>query len=239
MGLLTSVPGKTGYVFINRKQCEVKASTPKTGDNPVPRQHHHQAGLWRPNHPSHHRDNNRGYNPPHHSGGGVGADGNRGQVVPHAVTSSLIGSLDDNAQHYPSSQVMTSIYQPPMNAYGRIYNPNYPPMYPPASASNEYVYPGVGSTSAAPIVHLPYSAPYDPMGQGRGNNGGYYNTYPYGQYGNMGYATHNAHNNADGGSVGAISLPSHGEVEYGLGYYEFVPQQPYRDVSSEDSDTGV
>lgn len=245
MGLLTSVPGKTGYVVINRKQCEVKASTPKTGDNSSPGQHHHHqaGGLWRPNHPPYHhyRNNARGgYIHPHRPGMGAGVGGREQQAVaPHAAaTSSPTVGPDDRSpqQHRPSSQGMVPIYQPPappMNAYGRIYNPNYPPMYPPPGG----VYQG-GGAGAAPIVHLPYGAPsYAPMGQGRGNGGGYYNPYPYGQYGNnVGYvAHHGGHNNADGGSVGGGSVPSQSEVEYGLGYYEFAPQQPYPDLSSEDS----
>lgn len=61
--LLTAIPGKTGYVHINGKQCEVKASTPKADDGsykPRHNHHHHGApGMWRSNPPRH--DGNRGY----------------------------------------------------------------------------------------------------------------------------------------------------------------------------------
>ena len=147
------------------------------------------------------------------------------QVVANDATSSPISGLD-GAQR-PPSPATTSIYKPPMSPYGRLYNPNYPPLYPAAGASNGYIYPG-GTT--------PYNAPYATMGQVRGNNGGYYNPYPYGQYGNVGYATHNVYN-ADGGSLGAPLPPMQGEAEYSLGYYDFIPQQPYRDLSSDDSST--
>lgn len=60
--LLTVIPGKTGYVHINGKQCEVKASTPKADDGSYkPRHNHHHGapGMWRSNPPRH--DSNRGY----------------------------------------------------------------------------------------------------------------------------------------------------------------------------------
>ena len=59
--LLTAIPGKTGYVLINNKQCEVKASTPKVDDGRDSYKNHHHSnhigggggggggtpGMWR------------------------------------------------------------------------------------------------------------------------------------------------------------------------------------------------
>lgn len=64
MSLLTAIPGKTGYVLINDKQCEVKASTPKVDDGRDSYKNHHHSnhssggvagtpGSWRSNPPLH------------------------------------------------------------------------------------------------------------------------------------------------------------------------------------------
>ena len=64
MSLLTAIPGKTGYVLINDKQCEVKASTPKVDDGRDSYRNHHHSnhssggvagtpGMWRSNPPLH------------------------------------------------------------------------------------------------------------------------------------------------------------------------------------------
>lgn len=52
MSLLTAIPGKTGYVTIKGKQCEVKASTPKVDDGSPSKfsgqhSHHHPTNSYR------------------------------------------------------------------------------------------------------------------------------------------------------------------------------------------------
>ena len=272
--LLTAIPGKTGYVFINRKQCEVKASTPKTVDGgPVVKHHrpHHGggAGQWRSNPPHHHRDNNRGYNP-HLStfGGGAvpppgparlaaaaGAKQTRAEGEFDASTTASIKSYYDYTQP-PSSQAMA-----PMSAYDRdpaVYHPSYLTAYP-AAASSVYVYPGGGGVgpAATAVVPSPYDSPYPTMSQGPGgNDGGYYNPYPYAQYAgeqygsqqivtpssmmtghHLGYATYSAYDADLGGwARGAPVPPSQGGVGYGFGY-EHISQQPYRDGNEHDKDS--
>ena len=262
--LLTAIPGKTGYVFINRKQCEVKASTPKTVDGgPVGKHHrpHHAggAGQWRSNPPHHHRDNNRGYNP-HRSTFGGGAVPPPGparqpqQVAPHdagakqtraggefdaSTTTASMKSYYDYTQP-PSSQAMA-----PMIAYDHdpaVYHPSYLTAYPAAASS---------------VVPSPYDSPYPAMSQGPGgNDDGYYSPYPYAQYAgqqyggqqivtpspmmaghHLGYATYSAYD-ADGGgwARGAPVPPSQGGVGYGFGY-EHITQQPYRDGNEHGEDS--
>jgi RNA recognition motif-containing protein len=189
INILTAIPGKTGYVFINRKQCEVKASTPKTADGLVvkhQRPHHHGggAGQWSSNPPHHHhRDNNhRGYNPHRTTlGGGAvpppgparqqqqqrdaprdagGAKQTRaGGEFDASTTTASIGNYD-YARQPPSSQVMA----PAMSAYhGRgsaVYQPRYPIAYP-AAASSVYVYPGGDGAGPAAAPAVVVQSPYD------------------------------------------------------------------------------
>jgi len=63
--LLTDIPNKSGYVTINGKQCEVKASTPKV-DDPAGRHNHAPrgaTGMWRSNLVHHQYGHRRGHRP--------------------------------------------------------------------------------------------------------------------------------------------------------------------------------
>lgn len=202
--LLTAIPGKTGYVVINGKQCEVKASTPKADDG---RPHHHGApGMWRSNPPRH---DHRGYTPRHpiNTNGPRGPGPMKHQMMPHqpprrgkhfSADNEFTGdgdgrNFDDLYQPIPQANAG---YQP---MYGRavpttnlpLYHHNYQNAFP-SGASNAYAYPNnsvASDASVTPSWDASYpAAPNQGYVQYGPNamqvNNGYYDPYAVQQYPN-------------------------------------------------------
>jgi len=193
--LLTAIPGKTGYVVINGKQCEVKASTPKADDGSFKHHGHHGApGMWRSNPP-----HNRGYAPRQHNNAPRSGPGPMKQAVypqPHGVKNFTIdndfnGDVDGRNfdELYVHQPQMNASYQP-MNVYNRnvpthplIYQ-NYQHAYPAAAPTAYSAYPN----SAAASVPSSWDASYPAVpNQGYGqyppnamSGNGYYD--PYAQH---------------------------------------------------------
>mmetsp|Transcript_17901 Transcript_17901/g.38697 ORF Transcript_17901/g.38697 Transcript_17901/m.38697 type:complete len:466 (+) Transcript_17901:163-1560(+) len=208
--ILTAIPCKTGYVIINGKQCEVKASTPKADDGQANKHGHHHGipGMWKSNPPHH---DNHGYSPRRSNNGPPGP---MKQMVHHHyhqprgeklfnTDNELNGDADGRNfdELYVQQSQMTASYQA-MNAYGSnfttsetsMYQQNYRHAYPAASPYG-YAY---TNSSAAPVPssrEASYPAPSQGYAQYPSNtmpgNNGYYDPYaqqyPYqyaSQYGN-------------------------------------------------------
>lgn len=236
--LLTAIPGKTGYVMINGKQCEVKASTPKIEDDSPKHGHHGAVGMWRSHH-HHYRHGNRGYlHHRHHTH--AHHQGHFKYSMQHLHQprddkqffrdNQFPGNVDGRNfdQVYPQhQQSMNASYQPNMNTYGRsmtapnppsVYNQNYQNVYPGMATISGYVYPesSVPSWEAYPGLSPGYGQ-YAPNAM-PGSNGNYdpYDTqYSY-TYGNssmppsamMGDTAHA--NYSDYNSGGEITAQSQG-----------------------------
>mmetsp|Transcript_31679 Transcript_31679/g.68391 ORF Transcript_31679/g.68391 Transcript_31679/m.68391 type:complete len:520 (-) Transcript_31679:256-1815(-) len=171
--LLTAIPGKTGYVVINGKQCEVKASTPKADDAPHYKHGHHHGhgapGLWRSNPPRH--DHHRGgYGPRHPINHAPRGPGQMKQQTMHdrqhqprgeknfSIDNEFNGDVDGRhfdemyAQSPPPQ--MNASYQP---MYGRgvpttnPYHQNYQNAYASAAPNAAYSYPNSSGASAASV----------------------------------------------------------------------------------------
>lgn len=193
--LLTAIPSKTGYVMINGKQCEVKASTPKK-DDPHAKHGQHQGipGMWKSNPPHH---DNRGYSPRHSNDGHTNHHHHHGGEKIFYPDNEYNGSVDGrnfDALYAQQQTQMTTSYQT-MNAYDQNYTTGKPSMYQqhyqnayPTASPYGGAYP---SSSDAPIPSS-WEASYPGPSQGYpqypsntmlGNNG-YYDPYAQ-QYANQ------------------------------------------------------
>ena len=199
--LLTAIPGKTGYVLINNKQCEVKASTPKVDDGRDSYKNHHHSnhiggggggtpGMWRssPLPSSAHHHSPQGQGPRAHF-----------PKVPY----------NNNQQYYAGKPIYT--YNDQYigdNADTRNFDKLYSKDIPFANAN------GRNNGYYGPPVPSSYDASYpgqDPYGNQMYPPGGYY-TDPYGttQYPSQQY----------GGQYGPPQTYQGGGYEsYNNGYY--------------------
>jgi len=168
--LLTNIQGKIGHVLINGKQCEVKASTPKTNDgtgrtyNP---NHQHQhgdgvvPGMWRSNPPNVYY--NRGYKPRRFVANNYFNNKQELQPLDDDINKQLDIENEFNGDVNRSnfSPVYPFSSYPTMNNYGRnvMYQPSYPnALFPATTASTGYVYLTDGTDTASPI-----STSYPPL----------------------------------------------------------------------------
>lgn len=144
--LLTNIPGKTGHVLINGKQCEVKASTPKTNTDDSARTYHNRhhnsgssngsnvvPGMWRSNSSNHHY--NRGYNPRHFVSNTRYNTNNN--IIEPALD--LVKPQDILYQHYPNHDD-DKLLDVENEYNGEVNRRNLIPVYPAASfhAMNTY-----------------------------------------------------------------------------------------------------
>lgn len=226
--LLTAIPGKTGYVVINGKQCEVKASTPKADDGSGKPSHHGAPGMWRSNPPRH---DHRGYTPRHPNNGH-----HSGPMKMHhhhqprgekyfnrddEFNGEVDGRNFDEVQVY-AQQPHTS-YQP-MNVYGHnvpasnqyMYHQNYQNI---PAAPNSYVYPNSSAASIPSSWDASYpAAPNQGYGQYPvSGNPEYYDPYSQqysNQYGNnsmpmvagqAGYANYSGYYSEEGAPVSPMA----------------------------------
>ena len=197
--LLTSIPGKTGHVIINCKQCEVKASTPKQGDSG----YKHQGGgggggqQYARSNQSQSNYYNRQYNRTTSTGSSVAKQQNQQQ---QQVATREAGGGDDgvdtkqpphvdneyNANDMHQGQVLNAFQT---GAYGRTpptasyQYPHYVQnAYPTTKSGGYVVYPGstvAGGSTIPPTAPKMYTTPYHPP-QGHGTTTGYYhNPYAY------------------------------------------------------------
>jgi RNA-binding protein Musashi len=202
--LLTAIPGKTGYVMINGKQCEVKASTPKMEDASPKHSHHGSVGMWKSHH-NNHRHVNRGYNQRHHNNGHHTGHGKHmfHHHQPHDDKhiyrdDQFVGDVDGrNFDQVYAQQPLTNPSYQAMNAYDRsmntsnmsMYNHNYQSHYH-GAVTPGYGYSGGSTASSVPSSwEASYPAPAQGYGQyptdnmSQGNTGYYTNYDP--QYPNQ------------------------------------------------------
>lgn len=205
MSLLTAIPGKTGYVTIGGKQCEVKASTPKVDDGLG---RHAPREGWRPNQPPRHNNyhNNHSH---HHNRGNGGSAVMMSQHHPPPQKhyyrdndSFNSGSNSNNVadgRNYDelyAQPPQASGYQQPMPVYGRgsnyqqnynqnVYNSNvaaagyggYPTATAGQASSWEASYPATASVQGYNSVGQAQYAP-----TATPESGGYYDPYAVQQY---------------------------------------------------------
>jgi len=188
--LLTNIPGKTGHVLINGKQCEVKASTPKandgTGRTYQPNHNHQQEGdgsvsvvpgMWRSNPPNVYY--NRGYKPRRFVTNNY--FNNKQEQQPLDDDSNykqldIENEFNGDVNRRNFSPVYSFSSYPTMNNYGRnvLYQPNYPnALFPATAASTGYVYLNDGTDASSPI-----STSYPPLVPSQGfASTGYFDHY--------------------------------------------------------------
>lgn len=154
--LLTAIPGKTGYVLINGKQCEVKASTPKVDDGTSKHNHHGAPGMWRTNPPH----DSRGYSS-RRSSHGAYALGSKPMHHNHQprgekqfyIDQEFNGEIDGRNfdEVYPRQMPQMNAGYQPANVYGRNFTASNPPIY---QQNYQNVYSGAppnGYTSAGAV----------------------------------------------------------------------------------------
>jgi len=252
--LLTTIPCKTGYVIINGKQCEVKASTPKKEDAHFTHgKHHGIPGMWKSNPPQHDMPREvpgrRSYAGPHvqlHQ---------RGDNMYYA-DNEYNGNIDGrnfNELYVQQQQTQMASYQA-MHAYSPAFAQGKPFMshhnnqnngYPPASAYG-VVY---SNSSAAAPVPSSWEASHPAPSQGYAqypSNNGYHDPYaqqyanqyasPYGHqsmptpYADQAGYTNSDESYAEGGG------PNQG-ANVGSGGYEHYPQSYAGDGQYDQSST--
>lgn len=246
--------GKPGYVIINGKQCEVKASTPKVDDGTSKHGHGHGApGMWKSNPPYHSQDGRR-YSHRHQNQGSHSGQmkqnmhhhqprGEKNFYLDSDYNGDIDGrNFDDVYSHQPH---INASYQA-MNAYGRnqpmsntMYQQNYQNVYPSSATSNGYFYPNSGSaTVSIPSSHEASYPAAAASNQGIGQyasstmpgDSGYYDAYSCQQYPNQ-YVSHY-------GNTGSMSHPimmAHVGYANNSGYYaQAGATMPYQGIDGSD-----
>lgn len=183
--LLTNTPGKSGNVLINGKQCEVKASTPKTNEDYARMYHNRQSnngstsvvpGMWRSNTHSHHHNNRGQYKPRHFLNNNYYYNNNNTSLENTKQQDMLyqhhenhddnedkkLFDIENECSGDANRRSFTPLYPAAnyhvMNTYGQnLYQPTYPnALFPTTTPSSGYVYLNDGSdTSPIPTLSYP------------------------------------------------------------------------------------